>query len=489
MKRMGWIVRFWGPAALLASLLGASSCSDGRGLGEPIRLNDTEGGVATFSWAYYTAIVASGDAVAAAWMNQNGQVYRDVVVRRSLDGAKTWSDTAVLNAGEYANTISVTPRLNILPGEQEILAVWQSRRNEAGQKFVVARRSADFGGTWQAPTRMNSMPQAFLPAVATSADGTVVVAYDDERNVNRDIYANRSIDAGATWMPKDVRLDNLPRSESGAPTVALGADGSAYVVWEERPRSMKGREDLSPQLLGASSADRGETWSEPRPVLAKVSEVSPLWPALVESQGRLTLAWSGGVSGTESKSWLWLASSSDRGKTWSEPVVVYEGEAQPLYQIVASGSHIYFVWHGSEAAQKGGVYFNASDDGGATWRRPWTDPVRLDRPSSEASAALHPRIATFGDANVAVTWQESNEKILASVSRDGGLTWPNPPVIVAETPNKDLQTMRYPQVAVTENAAYVLWETWTERPEKVKSIGDVNKPAPRDVWVRRLTLS
>ena len=49
--------------------------------------------------------------------------------------------------------------------------------------------------------------------------------------------------------------------------------------------------------------------------------------------------------------------------------------------------------------------------------------------------------------------------------------------------------MRYPQVAVTENAAYVLWETWTERPEKVKSIGDVNKPAPRDVWVRRLTLS
>src|SRR5262249_48306506 len=150
---------------------------------------------------------------------------RDIVVRRSLDGAKTWTDQTVLNEGAYANTISVTPRLSVLPGEKEILAVWQSRRNEAGQKFVLARRSTDFGGTWQGPTQLNSMPQAFLPSVATSADGTVLVAYDDERNVNRDIYVNRSLDAGATWMPKDVRLDTLPRAESGAPTTAIGTDG------------------------------------------------------------------------------------------------------------------------------------------------------------------------------------------------------------------------------------------------------------------------
>jgi hypothetical protein len=487
MKAKGWAARLLEASALLPVLLGAS-CSD-RGMSEPFRLNATEGGAGTFSWAYYTSIVASGDAVAAAWMNQNGQLHRNVVTRRSLDGGKTWTDETLLNEGEYANTVSVTPRLTALSKQGELLAVWQSRRNEAGQKFVLARRSTDFGGSWQPTSRLNSVPQAFLPAVAAGADGTVVVAFDDERNINRDVYVNRSPDWGATWLPKDVRLDTLPRAESGAPTVAIGADGFAYVVWEERPRSMKGRQDLSPHLLAASSSDRGETWSAPHPVLPKAHEVSPLWPAMAESGGRLTLVWSAGVSGTASKSWLWLSSSTDRGKTWSEPVAVYEGEAQPLYQIVASGGHVYFVWHGGEGSQRGGIYFNASDDGGASWRRPWTDPVRLDRPADQSSVAFHPRISIHEDKDVAVAWQESNERVLVAVSRDGGASWPDEPTTVVTTPDKDKQTLRYPQVAVTGDAAYVLWEVWTERPQKAKTMVDVNKPAPRDVWVRRLSLS
>jgi hypothetical protein len=271
--------------------------------------------------------------------------------------------------------------------------------------------------------------------------------------------------------------------------VAIGDDGFAYVVWEERPRRMKGRDDLSPHLLAASSADMGETWSEPHKVLPQGHDVSPLWPALVESGGRLTLVWSAGLSGEGPKSWLWLASSTDRAKTWSAPVAVYEGEAQSLYQIVASGPHVYFVWHGGEAAQKGGIYFNASDDGGSTWRRPWSDPLRLDRPAEAGSASYHPRISIHRDAEVAVTWQESNERVLVAVSRDGGRTWPDAPVIIAETAKKDEETLRYPQVAVTAEAAYVLWERWTERPAKAKTMMEINKPLPRDVWVRRLALS
>ena len=249
---------------------------------------------------------------------------------------------------------------------------------------------------------------------------------------------------------------------------------------------MKGREMTSPHLLAASSADRGETWSAPYPVLPGGHKNTPLWPALVESRGRLTLVWSEGVTGKDSRGWLWLASSTDRGKTWSEPIAVYEGEAQPLYQIVASGEHLYFAWHGGEAAQKGGIYFNASDDGGTTWREPWTEPRRIDR-AGESGIAYHPRIAIHRDAEVALTWQESNQRILLAVSRDGGRTWPEPTTI-AEIANKDAETLRYPQVAVTADAAYILWESWKERSPKEKSIADINKVPPRDVFVRRMTL-
>jgi hypothetical protein len=477
----------WGSRSMtLMAIALCASCTDSGGLGPTVRLNAADGSAATFSWAYYTSIVASGDAVVAAWMDQNGERNRDVVARRSEDGGQTWGEPTVLNTGHYANSISVTPRLTLLPKQGELLAVWQTRRSEIGQKYVLVRRSSDLGGTWGEAIRLNSLPQSFLPAVAANDAGAVLVGYDDERNINRDIFVNRSVDDGKSWLEKDVRVDVLARAESGAPTVALGNDGYGYVVWEERPRRAKGREDTSPHLLFASSADL-ETWSEPQRIVPS-EEVSPIWPALAESNGRLIVVWSAGLSGETTKSWLYLATSADRGKTWSTPVTIYEGEAQPLYQIVTEGPHVFLVWHGGEAAQQGGIYFNASDDAGATWRTAWTAPMRIDRPvDGKPTAAYHPRIALHGDSGVAVTWQESNERVLVSVSRDGGLTWPETPVEVAATEKKEEETLRYPQVALGPDSAYVIWERWTERPSKAKTMADIGKPQPRDVYFRRVT--
>jgi hypothetical protein len=482
MMGKGWVSR----SLTLATLALCAACTDSGGLGPTVRLNAADGSAATFSWAYYTSIVSSGDGVVAAWMDQNGQRNRDVVVRQSQDGGQTWGEPTVLNTGDYGNSISVTPRLTLLPGKGELLAVWQTRRSEIGQKYVLVRRSSNLGATWEAPTRLNALPQAFLPSVAANEAGAVLVAYDDERNINRDIFVNRSLDEGKTWLEKDVRIDVLARAESGAPAVALGEDGYGYVVWEERPRRAKGREDTSPHLLFASSADL-ETWSEPHRVVPS-EEVSPLWPALTESNGRVIVVWSAGLSGETTKSWLYLASSTDRGKTWSTPVTIYEGEAQPLYQIVSEGSHVYLVWHGGEAGQQGGIYFNASDDSGATWRSPWTEPTRIDRPAEgNPTRAFHPRIALRGDSGVAVTWQEGNERVLVAVSRDGGRTWPETPVVVSAIEKKDEETLRYPQVALGDDAAYVIWERWRERPSKAKTMADINKPQPRDVYFRRVT--
>lgn len=478
----GWVSR----SLTLVVFALCASCTDSGGLGPLVRLNAADGSAATFTWAYYTAIVASGDGVVAAWMDQNGDRNRDVVVRRSEDSGQTWSEPTVLNTGDSANSISVTPRLVLLPKQNELLAVWQSRRSEIGQKYVLVRRSSDLGGTWAEPTRLNSLPQAFLPAVAANDAGAVLVGYDDERNINRDIFVNRSLDEGKAWLEKDVRVDTLARAESGAPAVALGNDGYGYVVWEERPRRAKGREDTSPHLLFSSSADL-ESWSEPQRIVPS-EEVSPIWPALAESNGRLTVVWSAGLSGETTRSWLYLASSADRGKTWSPPTTIYEGEAQPLYQIVSEGPHVFLVWHGGEAAQQGGIYFNASDDSGATWRTPWTSPIRIDHPEGDKpTQAFHPRIALQGDSGVAVTWQEANERVLVSVSRDGGRTWPETPVVVVTTEKKDEETLRYPQVALGAEAAYVIWERWGERPSKAKTMADINKPQPRDVYFRRVT--
>ncbi len=470
-------------AAALAAVSGACSRDVGGGrydLGPVTRLNEVEGLAGTFSWPYYTAITARGGNVVAAWLNRNGQRDRDLMIRASTDAGDTWSAEQLMNEGEYQRTVSVVPKLAPLPKENELLVVWHARRNYAGQKFVLVRRSEDFGKTWDPVRALNSVTQSFLPSVDVSADGSVLVAWSDERNVERDIFSNHSRDAGKTWMPTDVRIDRGAKSDSDAPTVALGGDGRAYVAWEQRP-ARGAPHEVRPRISIAASSDMGETWDVPQRVEPDDQPSSPMWPSLVEAKGRLTAAWTGGVSGDTSKSWLWIASSTDQGKTWSTPATVYEGSIQAFFQLVHDGDNVYLVWHAGDAGKPSGVYFNASEDGGATWRHPWNQPVRIDDGKSIGDGARHPRLATFDGRGVAVTWQENEQKIVVTTSDDGGKTWVSP-IEVASAAEK--KTVRYPQVALSSRGAFVLWEAWTDMTGERKNLGDLDKPTPRDVFVR-----
>ena len=455
-------------------------------LGPVMQLNDRDGGAASFSWAYYTSIVARGDKVAVAWLNQNGAPQRDAMARQSTDRAQTWSEATVLNIPPYQKTISVVPTLHALSGDDELLAVWQSRRNPTGQKFLLTRRSSDFGASWAPPIAINRKNQAFLPVVARGPKEEVVVAWTDERNVHRDIFVNRSLDGGKTWLPRDVQISKMPSSEAGGPALTIGEGGNAYLAWEERPR----RQDKQgkPHLGFARSKDLGVSWSTPEKavLVEEDTPVSPMWPQMVEAGGRLTLVWTGGFTGRRARSWLWIRSSTDGGKTWSTPTEIYTGKTHPFFHLKTRNGKVYLVWHAGEGDKDGAIYFNASDDGGATWRRPWKQATRLDRAPS--NSALHPRLALAEEGeNVAVTWQEAHARVQVAISRDDGGTWGASGGITIAS-DAEGSELRNPQVAVTENAAYVLWERWPDRKSHVKTFADIEKVLPKDNFVRRLDI-
>jgi Neuraminidase (sialidase) len=485
-SRRGLARPFSAAFACAALIAGAASCTrdgaqPGFELGAVKRMNEVEGLAGTFSWPYYTAITARGGKVVASWLNRSGARDRDVMVRSSSDAGDTWSAEQVMNDGEYVRTVSVVPKLAPLPQGDELLIAWHARRNVAGQKYVLVRRSEDFGKTWSPVQALNSVTQSFLPSVGVGGDGTVVVAFSDERSVQRDIFANRSLDAGKTWLPADQRVDRATRADSDAPVVAVGDDGHAYVAWEERP-PRGAPQGTRAHIAMAASSDRGETWGEPHRITPPDQPASPIWPGLVEAKGRLVAAWTGGVTGDTAKSWLWLATSSDRGTTWSAPQVVYEGSVQTFFHLLSSGERVYLVWHAGDTGKPGGIYFNASDDGGATWRRAWSEPIRIDDANAPGDGARHPRMAVHDGAQVAIAWQEDQKKILLKVSSDAGRTWPGAAMEIAT--NEEKKTVRYPQVALGSAGAIVLWESWTDMTGVRKNVADLDKPTPRDVFVR-----
>ena len=105
---------------------------------------------------------------------------------------------------------------------REVYLRWEDGRN--GNSDIYLNRSLDAGST-RLPLNVRldtgSAPGAAYssrPRVAT-AGGAFMVVWEDGRNGWPDIYENRSLDAGSTWLATDVRLDtgDAPGTSSSGP--------------------------------------------------------------------------------------------------------------------------------------------------------------------------------------------------------------------------------------------------------------------------------
>lgn len=86
-------------------------------------------------------------------------------------------------------------------------------------------------------TRLNvgappGMHFAQEPRIATSGISVYVVWWDTRDSLG-DIHLNRSLDAGATWLSPDVRLDvgTAPGAASSHSPEIAASGGSVYAVW------------------------------------------------------------------------------------------------------------------------------------------------------------------------------------------------------------------------------------------------------------------
>ncbi|MBM3323623.1 exo-alpha-sialidase, partial [candidate division WOR-3 bacterium] len=93
------------------------------------------------------------------------------------------------------------------------------------------------------------------------AGQTVYVAIENDSFagivvVRSDIYFQRSTDYGRTWLSED-RLIRRGSLFACYPDIAVGRDGSIYIVYTERTSGASGH------FWCVHSTDDGETWSSP----------------------------------------------------------------------------------------------------------------------------------------------------------------------------------------------------------------------------------
>ncbi len=212
--------------------------------------------------------------------------------RRSTDAGTSWGGSVLIS--------QVTEQLAELPaialGGPAVHIVWDN-----GADVLYHRRSTDNGTTWENVWRTLA---SNMPATASiAADGAgVVVSFSDSSGSNWDIWACRSINAGANFStPVPIAVGSYAADIS---SVALRGANATLVWYDNR----SGNYDIR----CCRSADTGRTWRDT--VFVASGSSSQEAPSIVASPTNvLHVVYEDNVTGNYE---IFHRSSTDNGVTW-----------------------------------------------------------------------------------------------------------------------------------------------------------------------------
>jgi hypothetical protein len=264
----------------------------------------------------------------------HGATRNGIFVRRSLDGGKNWEPGAAAVIAHDS-----TPGI---PFEDKPYIVADTKSTHAGNLYIgwtqftlsasdlLFSRSTDGGLTWSAPIKLNSAPG--LPRDDNGAlegfdavagpDGTLYTIWDDRdgimmavsRSAGQSFRHDRRIIAAG---PGYFGITGVSRS-NGFPQIGIDPrdakkGGKLYVSWSDYTNG-----DVD--VFVSSSTDRGRTWSQP----ARVND-DPIhngddqffqWMAVDPQSGAVNLIFYD-RRGNNQNTTVTLARSTDGGKTFT----------------------------------------------------------------------------------------------------------------------------------------------------------------------------
>jgi hypothetical protein len=347
-------------------------------------------------WGYALAlgVVVCGVSLAAAAARAPRALRAEAP--RLLSTASPFSACAV---GVVRSGLDIEPSLTRDPAHgRRLVAAWQQDVGDGARGIRVAR-SSDAGATWRTTTlpRVSQCSGGTYQQVAdvwlsTGRDGTVYAAtlpFDlSGANFGGAVQVSRSTDGGATWSAPVVVATGTPAAALDKEAVAAdpSINDRAYMTWDTSFSPTAGT------LYFARTSDGGRSWSQPRVVYQP-----PAGQAVISSQP-ISLA-DGTVAVLFSR----------------EPFI--DGPAAPPS-----------LRHGTST-----VFVMRSRNGGATWSRPArvTDiPITPTVDPDTGKTIFAPMEFTSASSSgraIDLVWSEIPSKRRASIrlmrSADDGKHW------------------------------------------------------------------
>lgn len=289
--------------------------------GDPVITADTKG-------AFYFAHLSDPDH--EGWASE--RLLDRIVVQRSDDGGKTW------NEGGYAGLHHPKDQdkhwLVTDPKTQHVYMTWTEfdvygSKSDTAKSRILFSKSIDKGENWSEAITLSEKEgdcidddlttEGAVPAIGNNGEIYVSWSYDDK------IYFDKSLDGGTTWLQKDKVVAKQPggwtfdiaglERANGMPIIGVHpTDGTIYVNWADQ---RNGEHDTDIWL--ASSKDKGETWSSPQRINNDTTETQQFftWMSIDPITGAIYIVFYDRRNHTDATTDVYMAYSFNGGTTFT----------------------------------------------------------------------------------------------------------------------------------------------------------------------------
>ena len=303
----------------------------------------------------------------------------------------------------------------------------------------------------------NNDPDSVGPVMCLNSVGQVFVVWTDDRDGKNDVWINKSTDAGRSWMPAAVKV-NQGLGNASNPDVAC-TNESVYVVWEDDRDGELENHNIYFNRSTGDPAQLAESWEDADTLLETDDDgVSmSLGPQVAATGTEVYVAWFDDLNGSFD---IFVAASEDGGEDFAEPVRADSDAAGAAYSAwpqikVTSDSDIYVVWEESRDGKQD-IYFARSQNKAQSFK---TD-VRIDKGDTKGQFnSFEPRFDVDSDVIYVVWHDERNGEgrdILMNYSTDRGDSWLGAAERV-DTDNVGIFDSLYPDVVVKGETAHFCW--------------------------------
>lgn len=169
----------------------------------------------------------------------------------NVAGTKQWSPEKRVNSNAIGDSTNQTEPAIAVDSLYNIIVVWADNRN--GNLDVYAEKFDQGGNMIWGDKKINNDPTGtanqYQPDIAIDSANNIYIVWTDERGGDKDVYAQGLNANGAILWTNDYLINESSDSTQYSPSIAVNPSNNIYIVWTDE---RNGNKDIYAQKFDTS---------------------------------------------------------------------------------------------------------------------------------------------------------------------------------------------------------------------------------------------